>query len=107
MRLAFAAGIATLALSGCMTDMGPQSDALARVAAKGVVNSVVQTKFPGVDAAPVTDCIIDNASGPEIVTIAQAAVVGMTPATNDLVVRIAQRPDTLRCTASNVFGVSL
>ena len=107
MRVWIALGIASVMLSGCMQDIGTQGDALARTAAKGVVNNVVASKFPGVDATPVTDCIIDNATGAEILTIAEAAVVGTTQATTDLVVGIAQRPETVRCTASNMLGVSL
>lgn len=91
-------------LAGCMQDLGPTGDVLARDAAKGVVNNVVQTRFPGVNAAPFTDCIIDNATGPEILTIAQAAVVGTTPQTTALVVEIAQRPDTIRCVANDSLG---
>mgnify|MGYP000041211329 FL=1 len=99
--------IAALALSGCMQDMGASGDALARHAAKGVVNNVVASKFPGVDATPVTDCIIDNASGSEIVTIAEAAVVGTSQATTNLVMAIARRPETQRCAASNYLGIAL
>lgn len=91
-------------LAGCMQDLGPAGDMLARDAAKGVVNTVVATRFPGVNAAPVTDCIIDNASGGEIVTIAQAAVVGTTQETTNLIVEIAQRPETVRCTLNNALG---
>ena len=92
-------------LAGCLQDIGPAGDMLARDVAKGVVNSVVQSRLPGVNAAPVTDCIIDNASGAEILTIAEAAVVGTTQATNDLVVKIAQRPDTVRCALNNSLGL--
>lgn len=96
---------AVVALSGCMQDLGVTGDVLARDAAKGVVNNVVQARFPGVNAAPFTDCIIDNASGSEILEIAQAAVVGTTPATTNLVVDIAGRPDTIRCAVNNSLGM--
>ena len=97
MRLIGILGGGVMLLSGCLQDLGPAGDMFARDAAKGVVNSVLQTRFPGVNAAPYTDCIIDNATTPEIVEIAEAAVLGMTQATNDLVVRIASRPETVRC----------
>jgi hypothetical protein len=46
----------------------------------------------------VTDCIIDNASGSEIVSIAADAVAGQpSPETVSLVIEIAGRPDTVRC----------
>ena len=107
MRLIATLSVICMALSGCMTDLGSTGDGLARSAAKGVVNGVVESKLPGVDATPVTDCIIDNASGSEILTIAEAAVVGTTPATTNLVMEIAGRPDTQRCAASNLLGINL
>ncbi|WP_234416965.1 succinate dehydrogenase [Loktanella sp. Alg231-35] len=88
-----------------MQDLGAAGDVLARDAAKGVVNNVVQTRFPGVNAAPYTDCIIDNATGSEIVTIAEAAVLGVTSNTTNLVVEIAGRPDTVRCALNNSLGL--
>lgn len=105
MRVLIPLGVAATMLAGCMQDIGPTGDMLARDAAKGVVNSVVQTRFPGVNAAPYTDCIIDNASTGEIVRIAEAALVGTTPATTDLVVDIAGRPDTVRCALNKSLGV--
>lgn len=104
MRLLGSLGVVMLA-SACMNDLGPAGDMLARDAAKGVVNNVVQTRFPGVNAAPFTDCIIDNATGSEIVTIAEAALLGVTPATTNLVVEIAGRPDTVRCAVNNSLGL--
>jgi predicted ThiF/HesA family dinucleotide-utilizing enzyme len=95
---------AVTALSGC--EIASQTaDELARQQAKSVVNGVVAEKLPGVNAAPVTDCIIDNATAREIVTIAGAAVTGVTPATGRLVLEIARRPDTVTCIASNGFGL--
>jgi len=101
---AFVAIAVAMAFAGCVQDLGATGDVIARDAAKSVVNGVVQTRFPGVNAAPLTDCIIDNASGSEVIQIAQAAVVGTTPATTDLVVEIAGRPETIRCGLSNVLG---
>ncbi|MDO6588690.1 succinate dehydrogenase [Loktanella sp. D2R18] len=95
---------AAFGLSGCL-DASDSVDQIARSSAKTVVNGVVESKFPGVDATPVTDCIIDNASSSEIVEIAQAAVVGTTSATTDLVVEIAGRPDTISCIADDTLGV--
>ncbi|WGI23142.1 succinate dehydrogenase [Amylibacter sp. IMCC11727] len=72
-----------------------------RDTAKTVVNQVVETRFPGVNAAPITDCIIDNASVSEILTIAKASVVGIQQDTVDTVVGISQRPETAACIAKN------
>lgn len=97
--------IGMIALGGCMQDLGPTGDTLAREAAKGVVNNVVQTRFPGVNAAPVTDCIIDNASASEILQIATGAAMGATPETTNLVLEIAQRPETIRCSLNNSLSL--
>jgi len=94
-------------LAGCMQDLGATGDVLARDAAKNVVNSTVQARFPGVDARPLTDCIIDNASSGEIIQIAESAIVGSNHATTNLIVQIAQRPDTVRCTVNNSLGLNL
>jgi len=72
---------------------------------KGIVNAQVAESFPGLNAAPITDCIIDNASTSEILTIGQAAITGVTPATTQLILTIAQRPDTLSCIAENGTGL--
>lgn len=96
-----AGGIAVL--SGC-ADMGAEGDRVARQAAKGVVNGVISNRFPGMNAAPLTDCIIDNADITEVYQIAEAAVVGPSPATTDLVVDIAGRPETVRCAADNALS---
>ena len=72
-----------------------------RDTAKTVVNQVVESKFPGVNAAPITDCIIDNASVSEILTIAKASVVGVQQDTVDTVIDISQRPETATCIAKN------
>lgn len=104
MRGATMLTVTTLALAGCMQDLGPAGDMLARDVAKGVVNGVVQSRFPGVDAAPYTDCIIENATSAEIIEIGQAALTGATPATTDLVVTIAGRPETVRCALNSSMG---
>ena len=107
MRLLIKLGVASALLAGCMQDLGPAGDMLARDAAKSVVNSAVQTRFPGIDARPLTDCIIDNASSSEIIQIAESALVGTSQATTNLIVDIAERPETVRCTVNNSLGLNL
>jgi hypothetical protein len=86
---------AVLALAACDTPIGTE---VARASAKSVVNDVVQTRFPGAPVEPVTDCIIDQASGNEIISIAGDAVRGSpSPGTIELVIDIATRPDTVQC----------
>lgn len=98
-----------LALTACANGAG-QTDKIARQAAKGVVNNVLSARFPGADVSPITDCVIDNATGAEVLQIAQAAVVGSTAQTSQLVLGIAQRPESVRCiaektlTAGNLIG---
>ena len=90
--------IVCMALSGCLGGQAEQAATdIARSQAKGVVNGVVKNRFPGVNAAPVTDCIIDNASLNEIFDIAKAAVTGVTAETTNVVVDIAKRPATVKC----------
>ena len=100
MKWAGFALIAALGLTGCAAANGT-ADALARDRAKGVVNGVVETRFPGVNAAPVTDCIIDQASASEIISIAGASVTGVTQSTVEQVVEIARRPEAVQCIAQN------
>lgn len=96
-----AGGLALLA--GC-GDLGAGGDRVMRQTAKTVVNGVIASRFPGMNAAPLTDCIIDNAESYEVYQIAEAAVVGPSPATTDLIVDIAGRPETVRCAADNALG---
>jgi hypothetical protein len=83
-----------IVLSGCDTPVGTE---VTRTAAKSVVNSIVQDRFPGVPAEPVTDCVIDNASSSEIITLATAAGTGVTDQTIRVVTDVVRRPETLRC----------
>ena len=87
-------------LAGCEA-ANDVADTFARDQAKTVVNGVVEERLPGVNAAPVTDCIIDAASAGEILTIARASVTEVTDNTVQLVLEIAQRPDAVQCIAEN------
>lgn len=87
--------IALVTLAACDTPVGTE---VARASARRVVNDVVEARFPGVPITPVTDCIIDNATGSEIVSIAADAVARQpSPETVRLIVEIARRPDTVKC----------
>ena len=87
-------------LSGCAA-ANDAADAVARDRAKTVVNGVVEQRFPGLNARPVTDCIIDAASAGEIIEIAGASVTGVTQSTVEQVVEIAARPEAVNCIADN------
>ncbi|MEB8388657.1 succinate dehydrogenase [Rhodobacteraceae bacterium KMM 6894] len=100
MRAAVITLIALTTLGACSA-ANDAADTIARDRAKSVVNSVVADKMPGLNAAPVTDCIIDAASAGEIVSIAGASVTGVTSSTVQDVLTIAQRPEAVQCIAQN------
>ena len=83
------------------------ADALARASAKTYINSVVAANFPGVDATPITDCIIDNATTVEAITIAQAALVGGNLDTAENIMAIASRPATVGCITEKTLAQGL
>lgn len=92
--------IAVFPLSACV-GFQDVADQLARQQARTFVNTEVERRFPGVDATPITNCVIDNASAQEIVTIAGGIALGNTDAASGAVSDILQRPATLQCTAGN------
>lgn len=92
--------VMALALAGCL-GAEQSAEQIARNQAKGVVNGVVADRFPGVNSAPITDCIIDNATLPEVLDIAKGAVAGPDQSTVGLVLTIAGRPETQSCVLEN------
>lgn len=82
-------------------------DDLARDAAKTAVRPVLEQRFPGVPLEPATDCIIDNATSNEILSLAADAVTGPTANTVEIVTDIAARPATIRCLAEEGLPVLL
>lgn len=94
---------ALIALSACSLG-DPLVQDTSREVAKGVVNGVVQQRFPGVNAAPYTDCIIDNATTDEIIRFATSAATNNTNDASALVVEIAARPAATNCIAQNALG---
>ena len=87
--------IVTLAaMSACTPEA---QDIVARETARGAVNSVVATRYPGLPITPLTDCVIDNASAPEIVTLASASLTGVNDTTVQTTNTILQRPATVEC----------
>lgn len=92
-RLAFAA----LVLSACTAE---QQDELARDAAKNAVRPVLEERLPGVPVEPATDCVIENATAKEILSLAADAVTGPTANTVEIVSDILVRRETLTCLAT-------
>lgn len=91
-------------LAACNT---PLADQIARDAARSAVNPVLARQFPGVPLEPVTNCVIDNASAGEIVTLATSSRQGVTDASTRIVLDIVRRPDTLNCLATDGLPVLL
>lgn len=89
---------AMLALGGCTA---AQQDDIARQAARSAITPVVTERFPGVPLEPALDCIIDNASAPQIRALAADAVLGPTESTTEIVSDIVSKPETLTCLAVN------
>ena len=88
------------ALTGCAA-ANDAADAVARSQAKNVVNTYVADRYPGLNNAPITDCIIDAASAREILQISSGAVTGLDAALAEQIGQIAQRPESLECIAQN------
>ncbi len=91
--------LAIVAATAACTTNPDFADSLARESAKSVVSGIIATRFPGLQVAPVTDCVIDNATSSEIILIARAALTGPDAETTSTVVSIAGRPETIRCIA--------
>jgi len=84
-----------------------QQDDLSRDAAKRAVRPVLAERFPGIPLEPATDCIIDNATSRELLSLAADAVTGPTANTVEIVGDIASRPETIRCLAEEGLPILL
>jgi TRAP-type uncharacterized transport system substrate-binding protein len=96
-----AIGILALAALTACTAANDTADAIARDRAKIVLNGYVANNYPGLNAAPITDCIIDASSAREILQIASGAVTGVDAALAEQIGQIARRPESLQCIAQN------
>ncbi|MFZ7092031.1 hypothetical protein [Primorskyibacter sp. 2E233] len=89
--------LAGLGLAAC----SPQAqDQFAREAARSAITPVVAERFPGVPVEPTINCIIDNASAPQIRALALDSVAGPTQSTVEIVTNIVSKPETLTCLAA-------
>ncbi|MDB2407126.1 hypothetical protein N9W17_01160 [Jannaschia sp.] len=88
------AAFALVLLSACNSQIGTD---LTRATAKSVVNPIVAQRFPGLPLEPATDCVVDNASGEEIITLAASAATRADDTAVRIVTDVAQRPGTIRC----------
>ena len=85
-----------VAIAACTVQ---QQDEIARNAAKQATKPVLAEQFPGVPLEQSVDCVIDNATADEILTLAADAVTGPTASTAEMVAGIAVRPGTIECFA--------
>ena len=72
-------------------------DEVAREAAKRTVTPIVAAQVPGVPVAPVVDCVIDNATRGEVLTLAAGAVTGSTATAAEVTADILARRGTVTC----------
>jgi hypothetical protein len=89
--------ILILALAAC-TPL--QQDNLTRQAASRVIKPVLADRFPGVPLDAAADCVIENATTPELRALASDAVTGPTAATVQTVSDILARPASIECLAT-------
>ena len=100
-------GVSSLLILGACADTQGVADALARQSAKTTVSTALSTRFPNVPAAlvtPFTDCIIDNASSSEIITLAASAVAGLNEEAVEITGQVLSRPQTQTCVANASVG---
>jgi len=95
---------AVVALAGCTVE---EVDQMGRRTAKSAVTQVVAQNFPGVNAAPYTDCIIDNATAQEVRSLAAGVLTGPDASITEIVLNIAARPETAQCIALAALNAPL
>lgn len=72
-------------------------DQIAQDTARQVVQPMLAERFPGAPVEGPTDCIIDNATAEEILSLAADAATGPDAGTVDTIGRIAIRSETIDC----------
>lgn len=74
-------------------------DGASRAIARTTINAELKKRYPSLNTAPLTDCIMANATTAELVDIAQMTNAGVSGAA-DSVASIVSRPATTQCIAS-------
>ncbi|MFC0201880.1 hypothetical protein [Paracoccus rhizosphaerae] len=113
-NLIAAFGLSAATLAGCVAPVpvaGPAVpaapvvttptvlDAASRQVARNVINTQMQSRLPGANVAPYTDCVLANATTAELIDIAQMSRAGASGAA-DSVAAIVSRPATTQCIAA-------
>ncbi len=113
-------GLASALLAGCVAPVAMRSpvvtpvtpapvtpttlDPVSRQLARSVVTREMQNRLPGVNVAPYTDCVMNNATTAELIDLAQASRAGVS-GTADSVAAIVSRPATSQCIAAAAKSV--
>ncbi|MFE3838446.1 hypothetical protein [Pseudogemmobacter sonorensis] len=87
------------ALAACVAG-APGSDVLdaaTRELARSAVNSEMSRRLPGVNVQPYTDCVIDNSTTAELVSLARAGASSDLSQVAGTVGTVVQRPETSQC----------
>lgn len=83
----------------------PQAqDDLARDAAKQTITPILAQRYPGVPVEPVANCVIDNATAGEILTLAAGTLTGTTTETTRTLNTVLARPGTQVCLAEKAVS---
>ncbi|SFP32905.1 hypothetical protein [Tranquillimonas alkanivorans] len=73
---------------------------LTRAAARSAIRPILADVAPGVPLEPAADCVVDNATAPELRALAADSVTGPTASTRQILITVAARPATLQCLAA-------
>jgi hypothetical protein len=95
--------IGAFALAGCDVAQAVVDDAVRQQAEQTIV-TVVESQFPNVNAQPVANCVVDNASTSEILSVAGDSVTGVDQGTIKTVLDVLKRTETITCIAKNGIG---
>lgn len=77
-------------------------DDVARAAARSTVSRVLADKLPqGVMLQPSIDCVINNATAPQIYALASDTIGGPTQSSIEIVTQVVSKPETATCLATN------
>ncbi|WP_304615658.1 hypothetical protein [Paracoccus sp. (in: a-proteobacteria)] len=115
LKLIAAFGLSAAVLAGCVAPVPvpgpalPQApvaapapttlDAASRQVARNTIQNEIQNRFQGVDVAPWTDCVMNNATTAELIDIAQMSNAGSSGVSQS-VAAIVSRPATTQCIAA-------
>lgn len=90
-------------LAACAT-IDRASEATTRNAAKTAINTVMEERVPMADLEPISDCVIENATRGEILSLASAALTGIMQSTVSTVLEIVGRPGSILCLSKAGLG---